>query len=323
MSRKDSTDTADTRSEADSYEDRRDETPSPILATGSLLLGTGGEGSLRWAITDLTPVLEVARNRLDLGPVSSAALGRTMAGSVLLLRMALKTPSRLLLEIRGDGPIGQVLAEADADGNVRGTVGDPRVDVPSRPDGKLNVGAAVGSGMLRVLREQEGEHGAGQDGRRYHSQVELVSGEIGEDLAYYLVQSEQTRSAVSLGVLAKPHGIAAAGGLIIELLPDAGEEVVARLETNLAGIGGISHLLEELSLEDALGRLLAGLPYEVLEQRPIHYRCRCSRERLLAHLRALAEREDDLAPESGEDLTAECAFCGEIYRFAPEEIGAG
>src|SRR4051812_20393262 len=208
-----------------------------IDAPGLLQLGMAGEGALRWAVADVTEVVEEARGRLDLSPVAAAALGRCLAGAALLLRLATKTPTRLVLEIRGDGPLGRVIAEADQEGNLRGMVGDPHVDVPPTPAGKLAVGRAVGKGMLRVLREHEG-------GGSYHSQVELVSGEIGEDVAHYLKQSEQSRSAVLLGVLAKPFGVAAAGGMIVEVLPGAPEETIARLEQNIAGIPGVSHLVE-------------------------------------------------------------------------------
>ncbi|HTQ80215.1 MAG TPA: Hsp33 family molecular chaperone HslO, partial [Thermoanaerobaculia bacterium] len=204
---------------------------------GSLQLGLAGDGSLRWAVANVTELVEEARDRLDLSPVAAAALGRCLAGAALLLRLASKTPTRLLLEIRGDGPLGRVLAEADQEGNLRGMVGNPHVDVPPTPAGKLDVGRAVGRGTLRVLREHEG-------GSSYHSQVALVSGEIGEDVAHYLAQSEQSRTAVLLGVLAKPHGVAAAGGMIVEVLPGAPEGTVSQLERNIASIPGVSHLVE-------------------------------------------------------------------------------
>src|SRR4029079_12789365 len=150
----------------------------------------------RWGVVEITGVVEEARRRLDLSPVASAALGRTLAGSALLLSLAPKSLHRLVLEVHGDGPLGRVLAEADPEGNLRGMVGDPRVDLPATPAGKLAVGRGVGRGTLRVLRELAA-------GGSYHSQVELVSGEIGDDLAHYLEQSEQIRSAGLLGVLRK------------------------------------------------------------------------------------------------------------------------
>lgn len=150
-----------------------------------LELGLAGGGYLRWAVADLTDVVQEARDRHDMGPVATAALGRCMAGAALLLRLAAKAPTRLSIEVRGDGPILRVLAEADQEGNLRGLVGHPQVDVPHWSSHKLAVGRAVGNGHLWVRREFA--RGGG-----YQSQVELVNGEIGEDLAHYLQQSEQT-----------------------------------------------------------------------------------------------------------------------------------
>lgn len=283
---------------------------------GRLDLGLAGEGSLRWAVADIGGLVEWARRRLDLWPVPAAALGRCLAGAALLQRLATKTPSRLVLEVRGDGPILRVLAEADDEGNLRGLVGDGRVAVPDWPDGKLGVGRAVGKGTLRVLREYVGANS-------YHSQVELVSGEIGEDVAFYLAQSEQIRSAVLLGVLAKHEGIVAAGGMVVEVLPGASESSLARLESNLAGLPGVSHLLETGGTASVVDAMLAGLDREVQATSPLRYHCRCSRERLSRHLVLLPP--EDLASLQSEEGTidADCVFCAERYRFTPEELAAG
>lgn len=283
-------------------------------AQGRLELGLAGQGALRWAVVDLTAVVREARDRQDLGPVATAALGRSLAGAALLLRLATKRPSRLVLEIRGDGPLRQVLAEVDKEGNLRGTVSAPQVDVPHWPNGKLAVGRAVGKGSLRVLREEP-------SGANYHSQVALVSGEIGDDLAHYLEQSEQIRSAVLLGVLAKPDGVAAAGGMIVEVLPGAPEEAVAALEENIRAIRGISHLLDEGGLPKVVESVLAGFDRHVKETAPVRYRCRCSRERLLRHLILLPAEDRDYLEKDG-TIDADCVFCGERYRFTPEELKA-
>jgi len=276
-------------------------------------MGLAGDGALRWAVVDITDVMEKVRDQFDLWPVPAAALGRCLAGAALLQRLADKTPSRLLLEVRGNGPILRVLAEADDEGNLRGLVGDGRVQVPDWPGGKLGVGRAVGKGYLRVVREFE-------RGNSYQSQVELVSGEIGEDVAYYLSQSEQTRSAVLLGVLGKPSGVVAAGGMVVEVMPGAPEETIARLESNIAGIRGISHLIEEGGAEHVVEKVLAGFDREVKEVRPLRYRCRCSRERLLNHLVLLPMEDRDYLKADDGAIEADCAFCGTRYRFAPEEL---
>jgi molecular chaperone Hsp33 len=287
--------------------------PEPF-AEGNLRLGMAGDGGLRWAAADLTEVIESARARLDLSPVAAAALGRCLAGSALLLRLSAKTPTRLVVEVRGDGPLGRVIAEADDAGNLRGMVGDPRAEVAHTAEGKLAVGRAVGRGRMRVLREHP-------DGGSYQSQVELISGEIAEDLSHYLDQSQQIRSAVLLGVLARPHGVAAGGGLIVEVLPGASPAALDRLEANLAGAGGVSRLLDEGGLERAVEVVLAGLDPRELERRPLYHRCRCSRDRLGRHLAQLAE--EDLAPLRLDDgsVEGECVFCASTYRFSADELG--
>lgn len=286
---------------------------TPVTAQGTLELGLAGNGALRWAVADITDVMEELRDRFDLWPVPAAALGRCLAGAAILQRLSTKTPSRLMLEVRGDGPLLRVLAEADDEGNLRGIVGDGRVQVPDWPGGKLGVGRAVGKGYLRVLREYEG-------GRSYQSQVELVSGEIGEDVAYYLSQSEQTKSAVLLGVLGKPSGVVAAGGMVVEVLPGAPESTISRLEENIAGIRGVSHLLEEGGATHVVEQVLAGFDREVKEVRPLRYRCRCDRERLRQHLVLLPAEDRDYLREDDGSIQADCAFCGIQYRFTPEEL---
>ena len=288
------------------------DTPTTTVQ-GTLELGLAGQGALRWAVADITSVMEEVRDRFDLWPVPAAALGRCLAGAALLQRLADKTPSRLLLEVRGNGPILRVLAEADDAGNLRGLVGDGRIQVPDWPGGKLGVGRAVGKGYLRVVREYA-------KGNSYQSQVELVSGEIGEDVAYYLSQSEQTRSAVLLGVLGKPSGVVAAGGMVVEVMPGAAEETIAQLESNIAGIRGVSHLIEEGGAEHVVEKVLAGFDREVKEVRPLRYRCRCSRDRLLNHLALLSMEDRDYLKADDGAIEADCAFCGTRYRFAPEEL---
>lgn len=283
-----------------------------VLAEGRLRAGVAGGGALRWAAADITEMVETARARLDLSPVAAAALGRSLAAAALLLRLAVKTPSRLVVEIAGDGPLGRVIAEADDEGSLRGMVGNRLADVPHTAAGKLAVGRAVGRGLLRVIRES--------DGASYASQVELVSGEIGEDLAHFLEQSEQTRSAVLLGVLGRPHGVAAAGGMIVEALPGASAEAVGRLEANVAGAGGVSRLVEAGGARGVLDVLLAGLDPMERESRVLTYRCRCSRERLERHLAPLPYEELLALADDAGVIEAECAFCAERYRFSPAEL---
>lgn len=286
---------------------------SVAAGTGVLRQGLAAEGFLRWLAADVTELLREVRDRLDLSPVASAALGRSLAGATMMLRLATKTPSRLVLEVRGDGPLGVVRVDTDHEGNVQALVGDPRVEVPHRPDDKLAVGAAVGRGLLKVLREYG-------DGKAYQSQVALVSGEIGDDLTHYLAQSEQVHSAVLVGVLGRPSGIAAAGGALIEVLPGAPDATLDRLGANLATMPGVSWLLEEGGVERVLDAALAGFDREELERRPLRYRCRCSWDRFLGYLVLLPEDDRRYLMDEQGMVETDCRFCGNHYRFTPADL---
>lgn len=288
-------------------------TPLPVWR-GQLVHGLAGRGDVRWAVADLAGVVEEARVRHDLSPVAAAALGRAMAGAALLMFLSTKAWERLVLEVRGDGPLGRVVAEIDGAGNLRGLVGNPHVET-GEGEG-LGLAAAIGRGLLKVRRESP-RWGS------FESQVELVTGEIGLDLAHFLEQSEQTRSAVLLGVLARPGGIAAAGGMIVELMPDAREEAIAPLEHNLGSLEGVSRRLENGGLPALAEAVLAGLDHDELGRQELRFACRCNREELLGKLRLLPPADrDELLAESGR-MEAECAFCGQRYRYAAAELAAG
>lgn len=279
--------------------------------TGSrLTTGLAGRGTLRWVAADLTLVVEEARRRHDLSPIAAVALGRAMTAAALLQRISLKQVSSLVLEVKGDGPLSPVLAEINSAGEIRGMVGDPHVETP--PDGAMRIAAAVGSGSLRVTREESGG--------RYTSQVELVTGELGDDLTHYLEQSEQIRSAVLLGVLPKPMGIAVAGGLIVEALPGTDDEIIEDLEESIRSLDGVSACLAKGGLDGLVEAVLGPFDREVLEYQRLDFHCRCDREILLPQLRSLAR--EDLASVVGSDGKCEavCAFCGERYLFDAEEL---
>jgi molecular chaperone Hsp33 len=291
---------------------------------GRILRGLAGDGNLRVVAADTQDVVEEARLRHGLSPTATAALGRAMTGALLLAQLLLKTPKeRLTLRIEGAGPLGGLVAEADALGNVRGYVKNPKAEVPLREDGKLNVGELVGAGVLRVDRSLP-------NGEIYTSTVPLVSGEIAEDLAHYLWQSEQIPSAVLLGVRVKGEGeVEVAGGVAVQVMPGAPEEVVGRLEANLSQFQGLTPLLKERGLEGALEALFQGLGYTPTDLRalgyaqneiPARFRCRCTREKALEALVFFTpeEREDMIVKDGGAEVV--CHWCGEVYRFSPEEI---
>lgn len=284
---------------------------------GPWISGMAGQGELRWSAVDCTGAVEEARERLDLSPLAAAALGRMLAASALLLRMAVKTPVRLTVDVHGDGPLGRLLAEADHAGNLRGLVGDPRASLPPRADGKLDVGSGVGGGTLQVVRE-------GRGGGFYHSRVRLVTGEIGDDVAHFLDQSEQTRSAVLLGVLTRRRGVAAAGGILVEALPGTGDATLSRLEANLLGLPGPSRQLETLGVDGLVETCLEGLAPRITERRRVRYRCTCSIERIAAQLETLAAAEplDELRNDRG-GFDIRCLFCGRSYALGDQDLPPG
>lgn len=294
------------------------EPPSPRhrpAENAGLRLGVAGSLDLRWAAVDLTEVAEEARRRHDLSPVATVALGRALAGAALLQALATRSCRRVTLTVAGDGPLGRVVAEANLDGDLRGMVGDAAVDLPAEEGGRLPIAAAVGKGTLRVVRE----HG---DGSLSESQVELVTGEIGLDLAHYLEQSEQTGSAVLIGVLLGPEGVRSAGGIVVELIPGASDEAIARLEANLAGIDSVSRLLGSEGVDGLVLRVLADLELEVRVHGPLRFRCSCERAALLARLAVLPVEE--LATIEADDGTVEavCAFCAARYLYTAEELAS-
>jgi molecular chaperone Hsp33 len=295
----------------------QDRQPPPPAVTdaaaaldGELQLGVAGNGDLRWAAVDVAGPLEEARYRLDLSPVSAVALGRALAAATLLLRFTAKAAGRLLVEVLGDGPLGKIVAEADSEGHLRGRVGKPRLATPEGDD--LAIGWAVGKGLLRVTRE--GERG------RYTSQVELVSGEMGRDLVHYLEQSQQIHAAALLGVLPRPTGIAAAGGVLIEAFPGTRDETLRKLESNIAALDGVSAYLADGGIAALRDAVLDGFDREDLERHRLTYRCRCSRDSLLAQLQQLSTADVESIVDDAGECVAECAFCGTIYRYPSDEL---
>lgn len=278
---------------------------------GILLAGMAGEEWLRWVAVDVSEPLARARRLRDLTPVAATALGRALSGVALLYRQALRTPERLLLKVTGDGPLGSVVAEISRR-RFRGRVRQPQLDNSYFGDRNRRLGAAIGSGTLEV--ERDGKRGP------FRSHSDLVTGEIGSDLAHYLLQSEQTRSVLAVGELLTPQGIAAAGGYLIEALPGTSESILSTLESNLRRAPSWSRSLDDRGLESALDQVLEGLDRSTHERDALSYRCGCDRESLLERLQGLPA--DDLAElRKASDILAECEYCGAEYRFDASELG--
>lgn len=245
------------------------------------------------------------------GPLASAAMGRTLTSAVLLAA-DFKDDFLLAVAVEGDGPLGRVMGEVRTGGKVRARVDHPEVDLPLRADGKLDVGQGVGrSGSFRVTRED--------DLGRFESQVELASGEIGDDLARYYLQSEQIPSAVAVGVLVGREGlVAASGGLVVQMLP-GGEGMVDSIIERLDAVSHISYRLDEGHSPEDLIRAVLPAPVILAEPEPLEFRCRCSRENSLDILLNLpSDEREALIRQKGAEVV--CNYCRTRYRFSDADI---
>ncbi len=282
-----------------------------------LIRATAAEGGIRAVGVITTELTAEARRRHQLSYTATAALGRTMAAGLLLASNMKQTGSRVNLRIRAAGPLGGLMVDAGLDGTVRGYVHNPEVELAPTADGRLDVGGAIGPGYLQVMRDV----GYGQP---YQSTVELVNGEIGEDVTYYLAASEQTPSAVVLGVFSDAQGVEAAGGLLIQVMPRSSrdEDLIALLESRIGSLSSFSTLLRGgHSLEEILGQILGDLGLEIFPERtPLRFHCGCSHERVLGALKLMGREElaDMIATDHGAEAT--CDFCSEVYHASEAEL---
>ena len=222
----------------------------------------------------------------------------------------------LTLQIRGDGPLGGITCVSDSEGNVRGYVNNPAADVPRKQEGKLDVGGAVGSGSLTVIKDLGLKD-------PYVGSIALVSGEIAEDVTAYFAESEQIPNACALGVLVRKDSgaVITAGGYLIQLLPGAGEDVIEKVERGIRKVGYVTGRLSEgESALDLVREVLGEFEIEVLEICPVEYRCYCSREKVERTLLTLGRDELEQIVRSGETLHVDCQFCDKIYDFTPENV---
>lgn len=283
-----------------------------------LIRATAAEGGIRAVGAITTRLTEEARQRHRLSYVATAALGRTMTAG-LLLSSSMKHPqSRVNIRIRGDGPLGGILVDAGLDGTVRGYVDNPDIELPPNAIGKLDVGGAVGhDGYVYVVRDVG-------FGYPYSSTVELVSGEIGDDITHYLASSEQTPSALMLGVFVGEAGVTAAGGLLIQVMPKAAtdEKLVALLESRVSALSGFTPLLQEgKTLPDIFESLLGDLGLEIMSDvQLLRFHCKCSRDRALGALKlfSVPELEDMMDKDNGAE--AVCDFCGNVYQASRDDL---
>ena len=286
-----------------------------VRAGDHMVRGSAAYGMVRAFAVSARGVVQAAREAHDTSPVVTAALGRLMMGALMTGAM-FKQPDELLTYIvKGDGPIRAMTVTANCEGQVKGFPGNPYVWVPARPDGKLDVGRAVGKGTLSAVRDLPGFE-------PYSSRVELVSGEIAEDLTHYFVVSDQVPTSVGLGVLVgRTWDVECAGGFIVQLMPDCIDEVAEQIEHNLASVTSVTDLLRVgATPTDVLGRVLEGLDYQELEAQPVEFYCGCNEQRAARATMALGE--DELRDMIAKNETAEvcCHFCGRRHYLAPERL---
>lgn len=249
-------------------------------------------------------------------PNATAAFGRALTAASMMGNMQKVENGSMTLQIRGGGPIGTITVVSDAEGNVRGYVTEPRVPLVEKYPGKLDVGATVGTnGTITVIRDLQMKE-------PYIGSTELVSGEIGDDVTAYFVQSEQIPTACALGVLVdRDTSVKVAGGYILQLLPGAPEETISALEAGIQRAGAVTPMLEAgMTPEDILGQVCGSLGVVFLETTEVSYKCYCSRERVESVLISLGREELTQIMEEGKPFPVECQFCDTVYAFTPEDV---
>ena len=283
-----------------------------------LIRAISQDGLIKVSAVSTRDLTERARQIHKTLPVATAALGRLLAAASMMGSALKEEAASITLQIKGGGPLGTLLAVSDHEGGVRGTVEHPAVDLPLREDGKLDVGTAVGNqGTLTVIRDLRMKE-------PYVGSVGLLWGEIAEDVALYFVESEQIPTACGLGVLVdRDQSVLSAGGYLVQMLPGAGEETAEQLEASLRAAKPVTELLRADPDPEALLRAaLPGLELEILEKRPVEYRCDCSRERMERALISLGREELRAMIDEQGSAELTCRFCDNVQRFSREELEA-
>ncbi|WP_129600000.1 Hsp33 family molecular chaperone HslO [Anaerophilus nitritogenes] len=280
-----------------------------------VLRGVAANKSIRVFLGVTTNLVEEARVIHNTTPVATAALGRTLTGTVMMGLMLKGEKNKLSIQIKGDGPLKQILSVTDSKGNVKGYISNPNVELPLREDKKLDVGRAVGKGKMIVIKDLGLKD-------PYVGQSDLVSGEIAEDFTAYFAYSEQQPSAVGLGVLVdRDYSVKEAGGFIIQVLPDASEDVIIKLENRISELPSVTQLMEESKDgEEMLSRILEGFDFEILDKKEVFLNCDCSEEKLEKALISIGEKDLKQIIEEDEQAELTCHFCNRKYHFNKEHL---
>ena len=279
-----------------------------------IVRATAADNQIRAFAATTTQVVEIARQHHNTSPVATAALGRLLTAGAIMGSMMKNDTDMLTLQIRGDGPIQGITVTADSHANVKGYVGNPDVVLPPK-NGKLDVGGAVGIGLLQVIKDMGLKE-------PYSGQTILVSSEIAEDLTYYFANSEQVPSSVGLGVLMeKNNTVRCAGGFIIQLMPFAEEKTISQLEENLKNVTSVTALLDQgYTPEQLLETLLGNLGLEITDTVPTQFYCNCSKERVEQAVVSIGRKEIQKMIDDGEDIEVKCHFCNTAYRYTVDEL---
>lgn len=280
-----------------------------------IVRGIADNDEIRVFCTVTTELVEKAREIHKLSPVAAAALGRTLTACTMMGIMLKGEKDNITIQVKGKGPLGGIVAIGDSKANVRGYVHNPDIDIPNKSNSKLNVGEAVGPGYLNIIKDLGLKE-------PYIGQVPLVSGEIGEDLAYYFAKSEQINSAVGLGVfIEKDYTVGTAGGFIIQAMPGISEETLNKLEESIGKIDSISNLFKEYSTpEKVVEFILKDFDITIIDKVFTKYKCDCKRERVEKALISIGKNEllSLIEEQGGAELT--CHFCDKVYQFNKEEL---
>lgn len=289
-----------------------------IFVSDCLVRAMTRDGFVKITAVNTTEITRRAREIHKTTAVATAALGRVLAATSMIGNMQKNEEGSVTLTIKGGGPLGTLLATADPEGNVRGYVENPQVELMEKYQGKLDVGAAVGSeGTLTLIRDLHMKE-------PYVGTVQLLGGEIAEDVASYFVESEQVPTVCALGVLLnRDQTVDVAGGYLLQLLPGAPDSLIDQLESAVMAAGNVSNLLKAgATPEDIIRMVLVGMDVEILETTPISYKCYCSRERVEKTIVSLGVQEMQSIIDDGQDIHVDCQFCDTVYTFTPEEIQA-
>ena len=280
-----------------------------------IIRATAADGQIRAFAATTKDTVETAKNAHNTSPVATAALGRLLTAGAMMGVMMKGDKDLLTLRMEGDGPIGGLLVSADSKGHVKGYAFNPEVMLPPNAKGKLDVGGALGIGVLSVIRDIGLKE-------PYVGQTILVSGEIAEDLTYYYATSEQIPSSVALGVLMnKDNTVRQAGGFIIQLLPGASDEMIDKLEARLDEFASITSLLDEgKTPEEILNELLGEFGLEILDKMPTGFVCDCEKSRVAKAIISLGKKEIAEMIEEGKPIEVSCHFCNKLYTFTVEEL---